>query len=151
MYRLTAPLQWSSDLFWETGAFVSTEGLFYRNAEFHGSLATWNARRVVTMESTFEYSGIVDSGVGAWDTRSLRTAGKMFSGAMNLHPGFDLSRWNVSQLVDLHSMFRRSSIVHAGFLPTPRRTARSRAPQTLGRTRFARGGATWRSRPCFVS
>lgn len=109
-----APLQWSSDLFWETGAFVSTAGLFYRNAEFHGSLATWNVRRVVTMESMFEHSGIVDSGVGAWDTRSLRTAGKMFSGAMNLHPGFDLSRWNVSQLVDLHSMFRRSSIVHAG-------------------------------------
>ena len=109
-----ARAQWSSDLFWETGALVGTEGLFCKNAEFHGSLATWDVRRVLTMHSMFEESGIVDSGIGAWDTRSLTSTNKMFAGARNIHPEFDLSRWNVSALVDLDYMFRESSVVHAG-------------------------------------
>ena len=66
------------------------------------------------MHSMFEESGIVDSGIGAWDTRSLTSANKMFAGARNIRPEFDLSRWNVSVLVDLDYMFRESSVVHAG-------------------------------------
>ncbi len=87
---------------------------FSGNAEFHGDLSAWDVSRVECMDSTFQGSGISDSGIGNWDVGAVTFATCMFDAAPNLSPELDLSRWNVGNLRDATSMFSGSAVVDNG-------------------------------------
>jgi hypothetical protein len=117
-------LEFSSDLFWNTGAATVMSAMFSANTEFKGYIGTWDVSNVVYMDSMFEQSGIEDGGIANWTTTSLFYASSMFGGAKSLSSRLDLRKWRFSEKLDtdgatvvgpdMDYMFAESGIVDCG-------------------------------------
>ena len=102
--------KFNQPLNWDTSSVTRLRDTFRYAEEFNQDLY-WDTSSVINMEYTFQYATKMNSKL-PWDTSSVTSMGGMFGGtggdASQTKFNQDISRWDVSKVKDLSSMFYKS-------------------------------------------
>ena len=87
---------------------VTLASTFQSAGEMNSDLSKWNVAKLTTLEATFySASKFAGTGLESWDTASVATLYYTFTGADKMNA--DLSKWNVAKVKKLSNTFKSAS------------------------------------------
>jgi surface protein len=102
---------------WDTSSVVNMRGMFYNTGAFNQDISAWNLQSVTNTNEMFRGSTFFNNGATGTDTDHPLEWKDGFGNNANLSYMFyqntvfnqDISDWNVSNVIDLTSMFQYAS------------------------------------------
>lgn len=90
---------------WDTGKTIKMISMFYGCSKLADvNIASWDVRKVTTMESMLRGTPIARLDLSAWNTDSLTNMRYMFEYCTKL-TSLDLSGWDTSNVTDMYGLF----------------------------------------------
>ena len=99
---------------WRTSSVTSLYFAFYGASEVDFDVGDWDVSKLIAngLERTFGSAKFKGTGLGKWDTASVKSLSYTFHGALLLN-GAGLEKWRTSGITSLHRTFYLASTMNA--------------------------------------